>query len=67
MDAQHSNAYAVWQKMGSPLEPSSKQFLELQRAGVLQPMVAESTMKDGRLELPVTVERQGVMLIELTW
>ena len=67
MDAQHSNAYAVWQKMGSPLEPGSKQFLELQRAAVLQPIVGESTMKDGRVELPVTVERQGVMLIELTW
>jgi xylan 1,4-beta-xylosidase len=67
MDEKHGNAYAAWQKMGSPSEPSSKQFLELQGAALLQPTVAEPAMKDGRVELPVMLERQGVLLIELSW
>lgn len=67
MDAAHSNAYSAWQRLGSPSEPTAKQYMELQRAAKLESIAAPSTMKDGRLELPVTVERQGVMLIELTW
>ena len=67
MDAKHGNGYAAWQKMGSPSQPTAAQFVELQRAAVLQPVAGGSTMKDGRVELPVTLERQGVMLIELSW
>ncbi len=67
MDEKHGNAYAVWQKMGSPPDPTATQFEELQRAAKLEPVVVKSAMKDGRVELPVSLERQGVMLIELTW
>ena len=67
MDANHGNAYAAWQKMGSPALPTAAQFVELQRAAVLRPVAGASTMKDGRAELPVTLERQGVILIELSW
>jgi len=67
MDAEHGNAYALWQKVGSPSQPTAAQFVELQRAAVLQPVARASTMKDGRVELPLTLERQGVMLIELSW
>jgi xylan 1,4-beta-xylosidase len=67
MDAEHSNAYAAWQKMGSPAAPSAKQFRELQRAAELEHVDVATAMKNGRIELPVTLERQGVMLIKASW
>jgi xylan 1,4-beta-xylosidase len=69
MDGQHSNAYAVWQKMGSPQAPSAEQFLELQRAGKLEPVGSAATVatKNGRAEVDLTLERQAVMLVRLSW
>jgi xylan 1,4-beta-xylosidase len=69
MDGQHSNAYAAWQKMGRPQQPSAEQFLELQHAGKLEAVgstVALAT-KSGRAELNLTLERQAVMLVRLSW
>jgi xylan 1,4-beta-xylosidase len=69
MDGQHSNAYAVWQKMGSPQQPSAEQFLELQRAGKLEAVGSSAAVatKSGRAELDLTLERQGVMLVRVSW
>jgi xylan 1,4-beta-xylosidase len=63
------NAYAAWQKMGSPQPPSAEQFLELQRAGKLEPVgsAAPLATKSGRAELDLTLERQAVMLVRLSW
>ena len=33
VDAEHSNSYEVWKKMGSPQKPSPEQYLQLERAG----------------------------------
>jgi xylan 1,4-beta-xylosidase len=35
IDADHSNAYTVWQKMGSPPQPTTAQYAQLERAGQL--------------------------------
>jgi xylan 1,4-beta-xylosidase len=35
IDADHSNAFAVWQKMGSPATPSRSQYAQLEKAGQL--------------------------------
>jgi xylan 1,4-beta-xylosidase len=67
MDGKHSNAYAEWQKMGSPASPSLDQFRQLQRAAELDHFDAAAVMKNGLVELPVTLERQSVMLIRLSW
>jgi xylan 1,4-beta-xylosidase len=68
MDEEHSNAYSLWQKMGSPGKPSAKQFQELQRADNLQsPAPVAQVMQDKQIELPVRLERQGVMLVRLSW
>lgn len=35
VDAEHSNSYAAWLKMGSPQPPSAEQYNELERVGKL--------------------------------
>ena len=69
MDANHSNAYAEWKKMGNPSAPTEDQFRTLQTAAKLQggPLTSSISDKDHIVELPITLERQGVMLVELTW
>jgi xylan 1,4-beta-xylosidase len=69
MDGQHSNAYAAWQKMGSPQQPTTEQFLDLQRAGKLETVGPATTLatKNGRAEVDLTLERQAVMLVRLSW
>ena len=36
VDANHSNSYAAWQKIGSPQQPASEQYQQLEAAGQLQ-------------------------------
>ncbi|HEY6412853.1 MAG TPA: beta-xylosidase [Edaphobacter sp.] len=68
VDAQHSNAYSVWQRMGSPEKPTAEQFTELQRAAKFE-MVDTSNLatRDGHAALDVKLARQGVMLVWLSW
>jgi xylan 1,4-beta-xylosidase len=70
IDEHHSNAFAAWQKMGSPQNPTDAQQAELLAASKLQtmknaPATLDAANGDGKLtiELP----RQGVSLIVLTW
>ena len=69
VDREHSNAYEVWKRMGSPQPPSPEQYAELEKAGRLQqvheprPIVVES----GRVMVPFSLARQGVSLVKLTW
>ncbi len=36
VDQEHSNSYTVWQKMGSPQNPTTEQIAEIEKAGQLQ-------------------------------
>jgi xylan 1,4-beta-xylosidase len=69
VDAEHSNSYEIWKKMGSPQTPSPEQRMRLERAGQLQlfgsPEWARST--DGRVILKFELPRQGVSLLKLAW
>ena len=69
MDASHSNAYAAWQKVGSPEKPSAAQFAELQRVAELQKSRPERgvDVKSGVAQLNLQLARQGVELLELSW
>jgi xylan 1,4-beta-xylosidase len=69
MDAGHSNAYAVWQRMGGPAKPSAARQQELVRAGRLQQVVKPRaiTVKDGTATLQMMLARQGVALVRLRW
>ena len=43
IDAEHSNAYAAWQRMGSPQEPTPEQYAELEQAAQLAAGAADRT------------------------
>jgi xylan 1,4-beta-xylosidase len=69
IDADHSNAYAAWLKMGSPLPLLDKQFSELEKAGRLADFEPQKNLhvKDGKADLPLTLPRQAVSLFVLEW
>lgn len=69
IDHDHSNAFAAWQKMGSPQQPSPAQYAELEAAGGLQELAPPQTMavNDGNLLLKFSLPRQAVSLLKLTW
>jgi xylan 1,4-beta-xylosidase len=70
IDDRHSNAYAEWLRMGSPVAPDPAQYAAMQRAselGVLEPSPAEVALKDGKATVSFTLPRQGVSLLVLRW
>ncbi|MBW8865017.1 MAG: beta-xylosidase [Verrucomicrobia bacterium] len=68
IDAEHSNAYEVWKKMGSPFPLTEKQFATLEQAGQLAELGEAETVniKGGRAEVKFNLPRQGVSLLVLT-
>jgi xylan 1,4-beta-xylosidase len=67
MDEAHSNAYAVWQAMGSPQEIAGEEYKRLGSAGQLarcDELVA-MTATDGGAMLRMSLPRQGVSLVRL--
>jgi xylan 1,4-beta-xylosidase len=69
IDAEHSNAYAAWVKMGSPQPPSPTQYAALEKASELARLPGPTTVEvvGGRVDLTFTLPRQGVSLIVLEW
>jgi xylan 1,4-beta-xylosidase len=68
VDSQHSNAYSAWQRMGSPEQPTSQQFMELQRAAKLEIVDRSDLMvSHEHAALNLKLGRQGVMLVRLSW
>jgi len=69
IDARHSNAFAAWQSMGSPLQPTANQFAELEKAGRLarleppEYLHITNSLADLRVRLP----RQSVSLLTVQW
>ena len=69
IDRDHSNAYTVWQKLGSPPNPSSAQYQQLKTAGQLQLLESPRWMAvDGdTIVLTFSEPVEGVSLLDLTW
>jgi xylan 1,4-beta-xylosidase len=69
IDDTHSNAYTVWQKMGSPQNPSGEQYAELQAAGQLQLLTSPVWLdvKDGKVTLPTELLHLAISLLRLSW
>ena len=69
IDETHSNAYTLWQSLGSPQHPTPEQFARLQAAGQLQLLTSPEWLEvvEGRVQLSSTLPRQGVSLLHLTW
>ena len=67
MDATHSNAYRVWQQMGSPAHPSAGQLPQLEKAGALEQSVADHAIpvSAGVAGIDLEIPRQGVVLVRL--
>ena len=69
IDDMHSNAYTVWQQMGSPQHPDAQQQAQLQAAGQLQLFTSPSWLDvhNGTIQLSAEMPRQSVALYQLTW
>jgi xylan 1,4-beta-xylosidase len=69
VDAAHSNSYTVWKGMGSPQTPSATQYAELEKAGQLAELEPAKAVNvtGGKLNLNLTLPRQAVSLLVLTW
>lgn len=69
IDRDHSNAYEVWKKMGSPQNPTMSQIKELENAGQLKTMGKERTKRvnAGNVTIPLLLPRQAVSLLSVAW
>jgi xylan 1,4-beta-xylosidase len=70
IDEHHSNAYAVWKRMGSPPVPDEHQYEEFVAAGSLAQLEgAPQTMeiRKGTASMVFELPRQAVSLLVLTW
>jgi xylan 1,4-beta-xylosidase len=69
IDETHSNAYTVWQKMGSPQQPTAEQYAELKSAGQLQLLESPAWLNvvNGRVTVSMEMPRQGISLLHLKW
>jgi xylan 1,4-beta-xylosidase len=69
IDKENSNSFEVWEKMGSPQNPTPEQYETLEDAGTLKmfssPFLADA--KNGVIDLSIILPRQGVSLFRLTW
>jgi xylan 1,4-beta-xylosidase len=65
IDAEHSNAFTVWQKLGSPLPLAGAQYDEVEKAGKLTTIGKPKNVrvKGGQLKLNLPVPRQAVELL----
>jgi xylan 1,4-beta-xylosidase len=69
IDDKHSNAYALWKKMGSPQNPTAAQIAQLEKGGQLQTIgkTLKGTAVDGNFTVNISLPRQGVSLLKLDW
>jgi xylan 1,4-beta-xylosidase len=70
VDATHSNAYALWQSLGSPTAPSKAQYAQLEAAAQLATMEnapATVAATGGAATLTFPLPRQAVSLLVLNW
>jgi len=69
IDQEHSNAYTLWKKMGSPRQPTPQQVSELEKAGQLQPLSSPEWVhtEKGTAVIRMQLPRQGVSLLKFYW
>jgi len=69
IDETHSNAYAVWQRMGSPQNPTGQQYADLQASGQLQLFASPVWLevRGGEVKISTQLPRQAVSLLRLKW
>ncbi|HEU5080023.1 MAG TPA: beta-xylosidase [Opitutaceae bacterium] len=67
IDGSHSNSYAAWKQMGSPLAPNENQYAELEKAGKLAQLEPSKPVQvsHGSATLKFSLPRQGVSFLVL--
>ena len=68
IDREHSNSYAAWQRMGSPIAPDKAAYDALRAAGQLAALSDEprtSSVRASRCASAFALPRQGVSLLLL--
>lgn len=69
IDSKHSNSYEVWKKMGSPTNPTAAEIATLEKAGKLETLgkPKKISVKEGKIEINISLPRQAVSLLKLDW
>jgi xylan 1,4-beta-xylosidase len=69
IDQEHSNAYTLWKKMGSPQNPTPEQYAKLEAAGQLALFTSPEwvSIRGGQIDLTFSLPRQAVSLIQVSW
>jgi xylan 1,4-beta-xylosidase len=69
IDEDHSNAFAAWKRIGSPQQPTPEQYAQLEKSGQLTELAGPETVRgeNGKLTLKLTLPRQAVSLLKVTW
>lgn len=67
IDDSHSNAYTLWQSLGSPQKPTEAQYKELEQAGQLAELKGDVKVPvmNGNATVTFPLPRQGVSLLLL--
>jgi xylan 1,4-beta-xylosidase len=66
IDADHSNAHTVWQRLGQPQSPSSEQLGAMRAAARLESAEEAALIATGgRLDLSITLAAHAICLLEL--
>jgi xylan 1,4-beta-xylosidase len=65
IDADHSNSYETWLRMGSPSQPSAKQYSQLEEAGELAMLgpPEKIPVENGHASVKFNLPRQAVALL----
>ncbi|MGW0863378.1 GH39 family glycosyl hydrolase [Streptomyces sp. NPDC002611] len=66
VDEERGNAYTAWRHLGSPASPKPGQLDVLHEAAEPARTHRRLTAEDGRVDLPLTLSRHEVTLVELT-
>jgi xylan 1,4-beta-xylosidase len=69
IDEDHSNAFAAWKRMGSPQQPTTEQYAQLETAGRLAALSPGESVQvaNNSTTVKFVLPRQAVSLIELDW
>jgi xylan 1,4-beta-xylosidase len=69
IDEDHSNAFAAWKAAGSPQHPTHEEYAQFEKAGQLTAIGPIETLRveDGKASVRVTMPRQAVSLLKLSW
>jgi xylan 1,4-beta-xylosidase len=69
VDRELSNSYTIWQKLGSPQQPTEEEYRQVEAAGHLKLLTSPGwiTAKKNGTRIQFSLPRQGVSLIKLEW